>query len=92
MEINMDYTGLNKVKEDLLKQQKAMLKQLDSLTNSGFQEKLIEMMNIANNESGIKKRVKIKKMAGEMILAKSGDIVIRFDKKEDAKTFFDSIK
>lgn len=88
----MDFSGLGKLKDDLLKGHSSMMKQIDALTNSKFQENLSDLMAQANALSGESKRVKVSGEPAEMVLTKTGDILLKFDKKEAAKKFFSKAK
>lgn len=84
------FEGLGELKEKLINQQKEMGKMFEQFTGGDFQDKLKEIMYMANKES--EKRIKIKKKPAQMILTKSGEVVFKFDDMKEGKIFFDSIK
>ena len=80
--------GMQKIKDDLLKNQGQLMKTLEALTKGDFKEKLREAMYSENKES--EKRVKIKNKNANCVLMKTGEIVFVMDNSAEAKEIYES--
>lgn len=84
------FAGLDQIRKNMMDMHKQLTDATKAFTGDGYQEKLREMIYEQNKEE--ERTGLVKKMKARIILTKTGEVVFRFEKKEDARKFFETIK
>lgn len=84
------FPGMEQIRMNMMNMHKQLEDVAKAFTGEAYQDKLREMMYDHNKEE--ERTGLVKKMKSRIILTKTGEVVFKFENKEDAKKFFDTIK